>query len=184
MIESHVALLRGINVGGRNRLPMQDLAGIFTDAGCTDVTTYIQSGNVVFRAPDDVASRISELAAAGIAARFDLRVPVVTRSAARLREIVSSNPFLDLESDFTKLHVAFLADRPTPASIAKLDANRSPPDSFRLTGSEIYLHLPNGAARTKLGNAYFDRTLATTSTMRNWKTVLKLNELAGYVPSR
>ena len=179
MMGTHVALLRGINVGGRNRLLMKDLAAIFRDAGCTDVTTYIQSGNVIFRAPDELAAHIPQLAADSISSRFDLRVPVVTRSAAELDKVISGNPFLYIESDITKLHVAFLADRPTSAAIDNLDPNRSPPDSFRLKGSEIYLHLPDGVARSKLTNAYFDSKLGTTSTARNWKTVLKLNELAG-----
>ena len=178
-IGSYVALLRGINVGGRNRLPMRDLAAIFSDAGCADVTTYIQSGNVVFRTSDELAILIPSLIADSITERFDLRVPVVTRSAAELDTIVSGNPFLDIESDFTKLHVAFLADCPGSAESDSLDPDRSPPDSFQMRGREIYLHLPNGAARTKLTNAYFDSRLGTTSTARNWKTVLKLNELAG-----
>ena len=175
----HIALLRGINVGGRNRLPMRELAAIFSSAGCDNVTTYIQSGNVVFRAPDELATLIPTLIADSITERFGLRVPVVTRSAAELNQVVTNNPFLDIESDFTKLHVAFLADRPCSAESASLDPERSPPDTFQMRGREIYLHLPNGAARTKLTNAYFDSKLGTTSTARNWKTVLKLNELAG-----
>ena len=179
MMGPHVALLRGINVGGRNRLPMRDLLAIFTDTGCVDVTTYIQSGNVVFRASDELVTRIPTLITDGIAEAFDLRVPVVMRSAAELRQVVTGNPFLDIESDFTKLHVAFLADCPGSAQSASLDPDRSAPDVFQMRGREIYLHLPNGAARTKLTNAYFDSKLGTTSTARNWKTVLKLNELAG-----
>ena len=179
MMGPHIALLRAINVGGRNKLPMRDLATIFIDAGCTDVITYIQSGNVVFRAPDELATLIPSLIADSIAERFEMRVPVVTRSAAELNDVVTGNPFLDIESDFTKLHVAFLADRPGSAESASLDPERSPPDTFQMRGREIYLHLPNGAARSKLTNAYFDSKLATTSTARNWKTVLKLNELAG-----
>jgi uncharacterized protein (DUF1697 family) len=176
---THVALLRGINVGGRNKLPMRDLRTIFTDVGCADVTTYIQSGNVVYRAPAKLANRIPRLISDGIAERFDLRIPVVTRSAAELEGVVAGNPYLGIEADFTKLHVAFLADRPGTAESASLDPDRSPGDAYRLHGREIYLHLPNGAAGTQLSNAYFDAKLGTTSTARNWRTVLKLNELAG-----
>jgi uncharacterized protein (DUF1697 family) len=175
----YVALLRGINVGGRNMLPMRDLTAIFTDVGCVDVTTYIQSGNVIFRAPAKLANQIPRLIADGIAERFNLRIPVVTRSAAELERVVACNPYLGIEPDFTKLHVVFLADLPSPAASSALDPDRSPPDSFEIQGGEIYLHLPNGAATTKLSNAYFDSKLGTTSTARNWKTVLKLNELAG-----
>ena len=179
MIGPYVALLRGINVGGRNKLPMRDLAAIFVDAGCTDVETYIQSGNVVFCAGAELAARIPGLITDSIADRLDLRVPVVTRSAADFEQVVSSNPYLEIERDFTKLHVVFLADRPTEAATAALDPDRSPPDSYQIQGGEIYLHLPNGAARSKLTNTYFDSKLGTTSTARNWRTVLKLNELAG-----
>ena len=179
MKRAHVALLRGINVGGRNRLPMRDLTAVFTEAGCAEVTTYIQSGNVVLQADDTLALLLPTLIADEIAARFGLRVPVVMRSAAEFDAVASSNPFLELESDFTKLHVAFLADRPAPDEIESLDPNRSPGDAFSVQGREIFIHLPNGAARSKLTNAYFDSKLGTTSTARNWKTVLKLNELAG-----
>ena len=175
----YVALLRGINVGGRNKLPMRDLTAIFVDVGCTDVVTYIQSGNVVFRAPAKLAARIPRLITNSIADRLDLRVPVVTRSAAELEHVVACNPYLEIEPDFTKLHVAFLADRPTSAACGALDPNRSPPDAFQIHRGEIYLHLPNGAARTKLSNAYFDAKLGTTTTARNWRTVLKLHELVG-----
>lgn len=179
MTGPHVALLRGINVGGRNKLAMRELAAIFADAGCTDVTTYIQSGNVVFRASAELAIRIPKLITNVIAERFDLRVPVVMRSGAEFHQVVAGNPYLEIEPDFTKLHVVFLADSPESAASGSLDPDRSPPDSFQIQGSEIYLHLPNGAARTKFSNAYFDSKLGTTSTARNWRTVLKLNELVG-----
>lgn len=183
MTGAYVALLRGINVGGRNTLPMRDLAAIFVDAGCTDVVTYIQSGNVVFRAQAVLANQIPALITGAIGKRFHLQVPVITRSAAELAKVVSENPYLGVESDFTKLHVVFFADSPDPTEIASLDPDRSAPDRFHVRGREIYLHLPGGAARTKLSNAYFDSRLGTTSTARNWKTVLKLHELMGVLPA-
>jgi len=170
-------LLRGINVGGKNRLRMKSLSALFTDAGCTDVETYVQSGNVVFAATPSLASRIPVVIEKAISAQFGLRVPVVTRSAAELREVVKRNPYLPRESDTSMLHVAFLADKPTPSKVAALDPNHSPPDEFAVHGREIYLRLPNGVGRTKLTNAHFDSTLGTTSTLRNWRTVVKLVDL-------
>jgi uncharacterized protein (DUF1697 family) len=99
------------------------------------------------------------------------------RTADELRAVAQGNPFLDEGADADTLHVAFLADRPRSDRVAALDANRSPGDSFVVRGSEIYLRLPNGVARTKLTNAYFDSKLSTISTARNWRTVLKLLEL-------
>jgi uncharacterized protein (DUF1697 family) len=170
--EPAVALLRGINVGGKNLLPMQALAEIFAAAGATHVETYIQSGNVVFRAsrPDVVAATVRSQ----IAARFGLQVPVVVRSAKEIAVVLTANPFLADEPDISWLHVMFLEDTPPPALIAALDPQRSPPDRFAVRGRDVYLHLPNGAAKTKLTNAWFDSKLKTVSTQRNWKTVLAL----------
>ena len=174
----HVALLRGINVGGKNKLPMKDLAAIFSAAGCRDVQTYIQSGNVVCRASQTLAERIPALVAAAVWDRFGFRVPVVMRTADELRQVARENPFLRAGVDTGTLHVMFLADLPDAAKVAALDPDRSPPDVFAVCGREIYLHCPGGLARTKLTNKHFDTKLATTSTVRNWKTVLTLLELA------
>jgi uncharacterized protein (DUF1697 family) len=174
----YVALLRGINVGGKNRLPMKDLAAIFAEAGCSEVTTYIQSGNVVFGAKEPHARRVPLLVAKKIADRFELRIPVLTRDASELEDVVRSNPFLRRGADAKALHVAFLESRPRAAEISSLDPDRSPPDAFAVRGREVYLHLPNGAGRTKLSNDYLEKRLGTTSTLRNWATVLKLFELA------
>jgi uncharacterized protein (DUF1697 family) len=158
---------------------MKDLTDLFTAAGCGDTRTYIQSGNVVFQAGAALAKRIPVLIAEAVQDRFGFRVPVVLRSAVQLHKVVQDNPFLSAGAETGVLHVAFLADRPSAAKVAALDPNRSSPDEFAVHGGEIYLKCPNGLARTKLSNAYFDSKLATTSTVRNWRTVLKLLELAG-----
>jgi uncharacterized protein (DUF1697 family) len=178
MTDTHVALLRGINVGGHNKLPMKDLAAVFTDLGCDDVRTYIQSGNVVFTARTDLAAEIPVQVPAAIEDRFSLKVPVMTRSAVELRDAARANPFLAEDLDPKTLAVAFLAEVPDPARVARLDPDRSPPDRFAVVGREVYLHLPNGVARSKLTNAYLDSTLATISTARNLRTVSKLLEMA------
>ena len=174
----HIALLRGINVGGKNRLPMKDLAAMFVDAGCDDVRTYIQSGNVVFRADVTLAADIPSRIGASILDRFGHEIPVVTRRARDLEAIVEANPFLQAGAETDRLHVVFLADAPDTEHLEALDPDRSPPDEFAVRGREIYLHCPNGLARSKLTNAWFDSRLSTVSTMRNWKTVRKLLELA------
>ncbi len=173
----HVALLRGINLGGR-RLPMKDLAPMFRDAGCGDVRTYIQSGNVVFQAGQALARRIPDLIEEAISERFGFEAPVVTRTAAEIDGVVRGNPFLKGGADPKTLHVAFLRDRPSKTGIATLDPDRSPPDEFAVRASEIYLRCPDGVARSKLTAQYFDSRLGTITTARNWRTVLKLQEMA------
>ena len=177
-VATYVALLRGINVGGKNKLPMRDLSAMFTGAGCEAVETYIQSGNVVFEAGAALAARVPTLIASGIEERFGYRVPVVVRTVEELRDIVRGNPFLSTGVDAGRLHVAFLTHVPESDRVARLDPDRSPPDVFEVRGLEIFLYYPNGLARSKLTNTYFDSRLATTSTVRNWRTVLALLTMA------
>jgi uncharacterized protein (DUF1697 family) len=176
-----VALMRGMNVGGRNLIAMSDLVAIFRDSGCNDVRTYIQSGNVLFRSEAALASRIPTLVSEAIAARFGLTVPVLLRTSADLDQVTRRNPFVATGTDPKFLHVAFLMGAASKAGIAALDPDRSPPDEFFVRGREIYLHCPNGVGKSKLSTQYFDSKLGTTSTMRNWNTVLKLGDLARQV---
>jgi uncharacterized protein (DUF1697 family) len=174
---TYAALMRGINVGGKNKLPMKDLAALFADAGCSDVRTYIQSGNVVFKASERVAAGLPAVIAKRITDGFGYQTPVVLRSAGQLAAVAAGNPFLERGLPEEMLHVLFLADVPEKLAVAGLDAERSPGDTFIVHGGEVFLHLPNGMGRTKLTNAYFDSKLATVSTARNWRTVLKLAEM-------
>jgi uncharacterized protein (DUF1697 family) len=175
--ETYLALLRGVNVGGKNMLPMKDLAALFAGAGCDDVRTYIQSGNVIFKTAPRAAARISSQIAGQIADRFGYKTPVIVRTTAELGGVILNNPFLKAGIDEAMLHVMFLADVPSPGGVASLDPNRSPPDAFQVLGREVYLHLPQGAGKSKLTNAYFDSKLSTTSTGRNWRTVTTLFKL-------
>jgi len=174
MSYGQLGLLRGINVGGKNILPMRDLSAIFESAGCENVRTFIQSGNVIFNASARASRSLAGIVAATIEERFGYKVPVILRTAQQLRDVVSKNPFLKPGSAEETLHVMFLADRPIPAKIAALDPNRSLPDAFIVRGQEIYLNLPNGGGKSKLTNAWFDAKLSTVSTVRNWRTVNKL----------
>jgi uncharacterized protein (DUF1697 family) len=173
----YVALLRGVNVGGKHRLPMKDLAAMFEAAGCRDVRTYIQSGNVVFRAGAPLAKKVPAVIAGAISRKFGFEAPVIVRSTGEMLAITRANPFLKAGVDISRLHVLFLADAPAKAAVAALDPDRSPPDRFSVKGSEIFLHLPNGAGRSKLTNQYFDTKLETISSARNWNTVTTLLEL-------
>ena len=170
----YVALLRGINVGGKNSLPMKDLATMFTDAGCTNVRTYIQSGNVVFEAQPKLIKKLPETITAQINQRFGYKVPVILRTADEITAILKNNPFLQAGEAEKMLHVYFLSTVPAAASINNLDQQRSPPDRFHVHDRQIYLHLPNGMGNSKLSNVYFDSKLSTICTARNWATVLKL----------
>lgn len=172
-----VALLRGVNLGGRNRVPMADLRLLFESLGATDVATFIQSGNVVFSSAAPVGA--VELAAA-VGERFGITTDVVLRDQIELEQVLLDNPFAGVEPD--RLHVAFLARRPDPAVWRDLDGAAFQPDQFAPHGGEVYLHLPDGMARTKLP-AYLGRRLRIPMTVRNWATVTKLSQLASDQPA-
>lgn len=173
-LETYVALLRGINVSGKHMLPMKDLAQIVTGCRCREVRTYIQSGNVVFTASRATAQKLPALIAKQIEAHFGFSAPIVLRSRDELARVVQANPFVGTGAPEKALHVYFLADTPRAEAVKGLDVNRSAPDTFRVIGREVYLHLPDGMARTKLTNAYFDSKLSTVCTARNWATVQTL----------
>jgi uncharacterized protein (DUF1697 family) len=174
---THVAFLRGINVGGKHILPMKHLAEFFVEGDCGNVRTYIQSGNVVFSASPAAIAGLAEGISQKIEQRFGFPSPVILRSRDEMSCIVRSNPFLKAGMPEKALYVYFLADSPAANATKSLDPNRSAPDSYRVCGREIYLHLPNGMARTKLTNTYFDSKLATVCTARNWTTVIQLLEM-------
>jgi uncharacterized protein (DUF1697 family) len=169
----YVGLLRGVNVGGKNTVPMAQLRTLVTSLGHTAVTSYIQSGNIVFTSEKAVTPKSLEKA---IKTEFAVEVVVVLRTPPELRKIVKSNPFP--KADLSKVHVGFMAEEPSAAAIAKLDPEPFLPEQFVIEGTDLYVHLPNGMGRTKL-MAYLGRQLKVPTTVRNWNTVLKLVELAG-----
>ena len=169
-----VALLRGVNVGGANRLTMAALQAAFADAGARKVETLLQSGNVVFEAAAGAGEAIAARARASLSRVLEIDAPIVLRDGDGWSRIVAGNPFLAAGADPDMLHAACLSAAPIADRIARLEPDRSPPDAFVVVGAEVYLSLPNGVARSKLSNAWFDARLGVVSTMRNWRTVTKL----------
>ncbi len=172
-------MLRGINVSGQNKIKMQDLQSSFLSLGHSDVTTYIQSGNVVFASPTTSAAALARGIEDGIRRDFGLVIAVLLRNKDELAQVIDANPFIEQGADTAKLHVTFLKDVPDPALLHQVDVHYGAPDEFRAVGREIYLHCPQGYGNTKLHNAYWERRLRTPATTRNWNTVNKLLQLAG-----
>lgn len=169
----YAALLRGVNVGGKNKVPMADLRALAESLGLADVTSFIQSGNLLFTSrsrpdPADLEAAVTE--------RFAINVSVVVRSASELRSVLSNQPFP--QADLSNVHVGFLTGKPPASSVKRLDPGRFEPEIFTVRGVEVYMHLPAGMARTKVP-AYIDTNLRIPMTIRNWNTVTKLAELAG-----
>ena len=170
-LTTYVALLRGVNVGGNNRLLMAELRAHFASLGYLDVRTFIQSGNVIFRSAKAVRSDHLE---AEIANQFDIVTPVVLRTAQQLATAVRRNPFPDV--DRARLHLGFLRQPPVADAVARLELEQFTPDEARVVRADVYLYLPSGMARNKLPT-YVDRHLKASMTVRNWNTVTELHAL-------
>jgi uncharacterized protein (DUF1697 family) len=173
----YVAMLRGVNVGGK-QIKMAALAALFSDLGHTDVVTYIQSGNVVFTSPSRSADALARASEKRLAKDLGLDARVLLRSRADLERVQRGNPLLRGGADPSKLHVTFLAAKPPAALVRAAGEFDAGTDDFRVVGREVYVHCPNGYGRTKINNTFFERKLATVATTRNWNTVNKLLELA------
>jgi uncharacterized protein (DUF1697 family) len=182
---TYVALLRSINVGGRNRVPMSDLRAMIESLGFEEVTTYVQSGNVIFTGTGSPAVVAGALSGA-MADRLGLTVPVVVRTDRQLGQVLSTSPYRSMEVDPKTLHVTFLASSPDPGAVRALEeeAGRFAPDRLQVVGDDVYLHCPGGYGETKLNNGFLERRLGVVATTRNWRTVTTLAEMAGVGPGQ
>jgi uncharacterized protein (DUF1697 family) len=174
-----VSLLRGINVSGQRKIRMPELAEAHKSLGFEDVATYLQSGNVVFATKRRGAAEIASSVEGQIRSCFGCDVTVLIRTPRDLQRIVDGNPYsAEAAKDPRKVHVTFLAQRPSRAKLSGIEAPASGDDVFSRGLQEIYLHCPGGYGRTKLNNAFFERKLSMPATTRNWRTVEALHEMA------
>ncbi|MEU3463244.1 DUF1697 domain-containing protein [Streptomyces sp. NPDC006733] len=179
---SYVALLRGINVGGKNKVPMQTLRELLTGLGCTDVRTHLQSGNAVFAHPRADPAELAASLEAAITEELGLTIRCLVRDGADLRRVVDRNPF-DMEGiDPSRFLVTFLSAPPAQDRLPAVDPSAYAPEEFRLADpkapTEIYTHLPDGIQKARLALLFTDKKLGVTATARNWNTVLKLTAMA------
>ena len=179
LMEKYIAILRGINVSGKNIIKMKDLKSELDDLGFKNVITYIQSGNIVFEHEKTPTNRLTAVIKQTIAKKFKLDVPVMVFETEQWKKILTNNAFLGEENiDITKLHVTFLSSSPSTVFIAQINLDAYLPDQLIITNEAIYLYCPNGYGKTKLTNNFFEAKLKVTATTRNWKTANKLLELS------
>lgn len=175
-METYIALLRGINVGGNNKLPMKELRQLLTDKGFADVQSYIQSGNVVFRhAPADL-DVIAQATRDAIMAQFGFQPAVMVLEANALQAAAAENPFPAGEAEPKTLHLYFLAAAPPAPDLDALDQLKTETESFALIDDVFYLYAPDGIGRSKLAEQV-ERRLGVAATARNWRTVSKLLDM-------
>ncbi len=178
-MQTYIAMLRGINVSGREKIKMADLRAYLSELDWQDLNTYIQSGNIVFRAEVATESLLAKVLADKIREKYEFDVPVLVKTQADVEAVVNENPFPKADGyDSKYLHVTFLAKAPTEAAIEVVKAVSHEPEQFIWRGTHLYLYAPKGYGRAKLNNNFLERKLDVQATTRNWKTVNKLLEMA------
>lgn len=178
---THVALLRGINVGGRTTLAMADLRAIVTELGHADVATYVASGNVVFTSEHGDTGALADELERAIAERLDVTPAVVVLTRDELAAIVAANPYPDVE-DGRHVHAVLHRDTATPDPAAVAEAEQraraaGSRDSATVVGSTVYLHTPDGMGRSKLAELLNRGDAIAAGTARNWRTVTRLLQM-------
>lgn len=172
-----IALLRGINVGGKHLLPMKQLVAILDDLGCSHAKTYIQSGNVVFRSHERDASALAEAISREIECKRGFRPQVLLMTRKEIESAIAANPFPEAVDAPTSLHLFFLADKAGGPDMDGLEKLRAESERFALTRKVFYLHAPNGIGRSKLA-AGAERLIGVPVTARNWRSIQKIVDMA------
>ncbi len=171
-----ILLLRGINVGGKHQLPMKELRETLVEVGCTDIETYIQSGNVVFTNPMRSETKLTQSIEDAIERRFQFRPAALLFSPKFLRQAIEENPYLQAESQPKAVHFFFLAKAANNPDLASLEAIATATEKFSLIDRVLYLYTPDGLGKSKLASC-IEKRLGVQTTARNYNTVAMLNRM-------
>jgi uncharacterized protein (DUF1697 family) len=175
----YISILRGINVGGNRKILMADLKCLFDKLEFSNVQTYIQSGNVIFDSDQKTPNAdMEQKIQLSIARTFGFEVPVIVRKAKEMTETISNNPFWkEKGADIDRLHLTFLKELPSREKLDKLKSLTFDPDKFEIIGKDAFIFCSAGYSDSKLTNQFFENKLGINATTRNWKTVIKLQEM-------
>ena len=172
-----IGILRGINVGGKRKILMADLKSLCVKNGLTNVTTYIQSGNLIFSS-DKPNSELENDLENAISEKYGFEVPVIVRTGDELENSIINNPFFDKGTDIKQLHLTFLKEKPNQENIEKTLSFNYDPDKFIIEDKNAFIFCAGKYHESNLSNNFFEKQLKVGATTRNWKTVLKLSELS------
>ena len=169
-------MLRGINVGGKRRVKMDELKEFYASMGCLNVQTYVQSGNVIFQHRDTNGSKLASKIERSLNEHFGLDIAVIIRTQEEFNRLLDKNPFAD--KDESKLHVTFLSSKPQKIPTDQIERYAAAGEAYSISDKEVYLFCPDGYGRTKLSNNFFEKIMKATATTRNWRTVNTLYSMS------
>jgi uncharacterized protein (DUF1697 family) len=174
-----ISMLRGVNVGGHNRVEMDALRALYQSLKLEDPRTHVQSGNVIFKTKEENVAALTKKIQTAIEETFGFRPIVILRTAAELRNAVAINPFASRPGiEPGKLLVAFLVAEPTPEAATSLRNFRKLPEELHLLGRELFIYFPNGSGKSKLPWASLEKHLLVANTARNLNSVQKMLAIA------
>lgn len=175
---TYIALLRGINVGGHNKIAMTQLKVMLESMGLANAKTWLQSGNVVFETKKQSPAALEKSLETATKSQFDLSIDYVVRTAAEWKKVIAANPFQkEAKTDPSHMVVAFMKSSPKPEAVKSLRAGITGPEQVELKRNELYLIYPAGIGQSKLTNTVIEKKLGVRGTARNWNTILKLAAL-------
>ncbi|MBD1918383.1 MULTISPECIES: DUF1697 domain-containing protein [Cyanophyceae] len=174
---TYIALIRGINVGGKSHLPMKALVAMLEEVGCRQVKTYIQSGNAVFESEEKDVLKLSSQISCAIGQQYNFAPCVLILEIQEIQRAIAENPFPQASADPKAVHLGFLATPPEHPKLEKLEALRKDSEDFRLLDKVFYLYAPEGIGRSKLA-AHTEKLLGVAMTSRNWQTVSAIWDIA------
>lgn len=171
-----IAILRGINVGGKRKIPMADLRSLCENLGWKDVKTYIQSGNIIFTS-DRPNSELEEILESTLKKIYDFQIPVIVRSSNELLTTIRKNPFLTENKSTKQLHLTFLKEKPSKEKAELFMSIDFHPDDLKIEDKDVFICCTGKYHQSKLTNNFIEKRLGTAATTRNWETVVKLSEM-------
>ena len=176
---TYISILRGINVSGQKLIKMDALRKSYVNLGFDHVTTYLQSGNVIFTGKKADSGQLAQMISGQIEKDFGFQVPVIVLSIDKLQQIIDDNPFAgDVNKDKAFLHVTFLSSIPDKQDLNTIEEKKQNGEEVSFSDHAVYLYCPNGYGTSKLNNNFLEAKLKVTATTRNWKTTNELLSIA------
>ncbi len=177
-MNKYLALLRGVNVSGKNLIKMKDFQTLLLESGFDNVSTYIQSGNIIFKSKSTDNKAIADKMSRLIDEKYSFNIPVIVLTLTELENLIKYNPFTaEANEEPTKVLISFFTDLPSTELIKKFKAAEYETERFKFEGKYTYLYCINGYGKAKINNNFLENKLKINATTRNWKTVLKLFEM-------
>ncbi len=178
-MERYISILRGINVSGKNLIKMTGLRTSFENLGFSDVTTYVQSGNIIFSGKKTSLKKLEQSIHQQIKKDFGFEIPTIVLTMEVLEKVISGNPFLkDPKKDPAFFHVTFLGSKPEKVDMKEIEAKKQEEEEIIFENNVLYLYCPLGYGNTKLNNNFLEKKLKVNATTRNWRTTNELLKLA------